>query len=45
MTVIYAVPTSEILAEHKVAIFYSVIINIITGGMIFFLILLLERKC
>ncbi|MCR4179194.1 two-component system sensor histidine kinase RcsC [Providencia vermicola] len=44
MTVIYAVPTSEILAEHKVAIFYSVIINIITGGMIFFLILLLERK-
>ncbi|WP_236611193.1 two-component system sensor histidine kinase RcsC [Providencia burhodogranariea] len=44
MTLIYAIPTSEILSGLKVSIFYSVAINIFTGCLIFFLIWLLERK-
>ncbi|MFY3769708.1 Sensor histidine kinase RcsC [Providencia manganoxydans] len=44
MTVIYAVPTIEILSELKVTIFYSTIINIFTGCLIFSLIWLLEKK-
>lgn len=44
MTVVYAVPTSEIFAEHRASIFYSIVINITSGCLIFFLIWLLERK-
>lgn len=44
MTLTYAIPTSVILSDLKVPLFYGIVINFFTGGLIFFLIFLLERK-
>ncbi|MEY0629783.1 two-component system sensor histidine kinase/response regulator, partial [Providencia rettgeri] len=44
VTVIFSIATSQILASLEDTIFYGVILNIFTGGLIFFLIWLLERK-
>ncbi|MBQ0533391.1 MULTISPECIES: two-component system sensor histidine kinase RcsC [Providencia] len=44
ITVIFSIATSEILASLENAIFYGIVLNIFTGGLIFFLIWLLERK-
>ncbi|MGO2335673.1 two-component system sensor histidine kinase RcsC [Providencia sp.] len=44
MAVIYSIATIEIIENLKGVIFYGVLINIITGLLIFFLIWLLERK-
>ena len=44
ITVIFSIATSEILASLENTIFYGIVLNIFTGGLIFFLIWLLERK-
>lgn len=44
ITVIFSIPTTEILANIKNAIFYGAILNIFTALLLFFLIWLLERK-
>lgn len=44
ITVIFSIATAKILANLENAIFYGILLNIFTGGLIFFLIWLLERK-
>ncbi|MCL0020331.1 two-component system sensor histidine kinase/response regulator, partial [Providencia rettgeri] len=44
ITVIFSIATSEILTSLENTIFYGIVLNIFTGGLIFFLIWLLERK-
>ena len=44
MAIIYSISTTEILENLKGAIFYGVLINILTGILIFLLIWLLETK-
>ncbi|WP_112836985.1 two-component system sensor histidine kinase RcsC [Providencia rustigianii] len=44
LTVIYSISTSHLIENIKNSIFYAIFLNVFSGGLIFFLIWLLERK-
>ncbi|MEQ5184232.1 two-component system sensor histidine kinase RcsC [Providencia alcalifaciens] len=44
LTVIYAIQTSYLIDNLKTSIIYAILINILSGTLIFFLIWLLERR-